>query len=312
MPSGKRQVKNIYLHLTRQCNLHCDYCYFDAAACEDGEMSLSHLERLFGDIVMLAPQKVTFTGGEALLRKDLFAIARLFKELAGETKLCLASNGTLIDEPCARDISALFDEVRISIDGPGEINDVLRGPGTFEATARAIRLLSLAGAPPAAAITVTSSNIETLPRFLTYLKEELFIADFHLSLFRPVGRGGARRDLEVSWRDVQQKISEYWGENFGSLKNMPSGSVKLCAGCGVGQYINILPDGSVYPCHVLTQPAFNMGNVRDKSLIEIYNNSPVLDRLEAMDIKGGELVYDRLNIVCLGEALHQYPQLFTA
>ena len=75
----EKRIKNIYLHLTKRCNLKCDYCYFDAGKKEDGELSLPQMLNLFGDIAKLSPQKVVITGGEALLREDFFEIVALWQ-----------------------------------------------------------------------------------------------------------------------------------------------------------------------------------------------------------------------------------------
>ena len=119
---GKKQlrIKTIYLHLTHACNLCCTYCYFNAGKALKNELSLAELRLLLKEIVSLSPQKVVITGGEPLLRSDLYDIARAFRGIDSDKliRLCLISNGLLIDTYQASLIAQTFDDVRISIDGP--------------------------------------------------------------------------------------------------------------------------------------------------------------------------------------------------
>lgn len=313
---AKKNIRNIYLHLTKQCNLSCTYCYFDAGVRKDNELSLSQMRSLFEDIEKLSPQKVVITGGEALLREDIFDIAHSFHAIRSTTKLCLVSNGILINESFAEKIANAFDEVRISLDGPKEVNDRLRGQGAYDSATRAMRYLWMAGISPEVSITATNQNVDSLPEFLAFIKDNMFVSCFHVSLFRPVGRGGMRPDLEVPWRDVQSKLDEYWRNNFGypaGNKLSDNFTLKNCGSCGIGQHINILPDGSVFPCHVLSLPEFYLGNIKETSLIEIIENSILLDKLERLDFSQFIPVSKKLdpilqNAVCMGEIFKRYPQ----
>jgi len=313
---AKKKIRNIYLHLTKRCNLSCAYCYFDAGVREDNELSLLQMKSLFEDIEKLSPQKVVITGGEALLREDFFDISHSLNAIRGTTKLCLISNGTLINELLAEKIANAFDEVRISLDGPKEVNDRLRGRGSYDSATRAIRYLWLAGISPVVSITATNQNVDSLPEFLDFIKDNMFVSNFHVSLFRPVGRGAMRPDLEVPWREVQSKLAEYWEKYFGypaGNKLTESFTLANCGSCGIGQHINILPDGSVFPCHVLSFPEFYLGNIKETNLIEIIESSILLDKLERLDFSQFTPVSKKLdpilqNAVCMGEIFKRYPQ----
>jgi MoaA/NifB/PqqE/SkfB family radical SAM enzyme len=315
MNSGARTV---YLHLTRACNLRCRYCYFDAGAAMPREMSLSELEPLFADVAALEPKKLVFTGGEPLLRTDLFEVASAFREAdtARAVRLCLVSNGLLVDEDMAARLVACFDEVRVSVDGPEDINDRLRGPGSFRAARRAIQRLRDAGLGPGVSVTVTALNLRHLAGFLSFLLDEEGVTGFHLAPFRPFGRGCGHPELQVSWREAQEAAATFWRTRFGEPTDLASGAdcaLPECGNCGVGSYINIHPDGTVYPCHVLSVPKFCLGNVNRDRLTNIIRDSPILEWLRGLDHRefpAVESARERLpgEPMCLGDVLCLLPE----
>ncbi|GAI51335.1 unnamed protein product, partial [marine sediment metagenome] len=97
--NNKISIKNIYIHITKSCNLHCKYCYFNAGKAMKKELYFSELLSLFKEIVSIGPKKVIFTGGEPLLRKDIFYLVNNFRNMLNGKRMnfCLMSNGLLID-----------------------------------------------------------------------------------------------------------------------------------------------------------------------------------------------------------------------
>jgi len=305
------EPKTVYLHVTKACNMHCTYCYFEAGTPIENELTLDELRVLFRELVSIKPQTLVFTGGEPLLRKDLFDMAQAFRKANPDKtiRLRLISNGTLINRENARRIAFAFDEVRISVDGPRAINDKIRGAGTFESAMNAIRNLRDSGIYPSVSITITSLNISHLQSFLSFLFRKKFITEFHLSPFRPVGRGASVRNLEYPWRKAQLVVANFWQKQFEAprkLKEPKAYSLMSCRNCGVGSYINIHPDGAIYPCHVLSVPEFLLGNVRTQSLSKMCRNSTLLKTLRSLDFNQIAGVSGRLaslleNAICLGE-----------
>lgn len=221
------------------------------------ELSVDEFKLLSEEIALLNPNKVVFTWGEPLLRTDLFDIAKTFRETDPKKniKLCLISNGTLVNHSTALNISKTFDEIRISLDGKAEVNDKWRGRGTYEKSMTAINELKNAGIFPKISITVNSTNICELSSFLSFLLVNGFATDFNLVPFRPIGRGTQYVDLVCSSEEVRLVIAGFWQQLFGGeskMNNPEEKKVSSFKNCGVGSYINTFPEGSVYPCHVLS------------------------------------------------------------
>jgi len=257
------------------------------------ELSLREMVTLFQDIVYLRPRRIVFTGGEPLFRTDLFDLAYALHDADKEHNIqrCINSNGTLINGEIAKKLVNLFDDIRISIDGLREVNDYLRGEGTFERALEAIDCIQMAGGDPTISVTITSINISGVKHFLSFLVGEKRIHNVHLSLFRASGRGLHRRDLLCSRERLIQATAEFWQEHFGigvgqwhRSGNRDTGN-KEFMNCGVGTYINIYPDGSVYPCHLLSFPEFCIGDVRSENLYAIYHRSDLMRKLRALNFE---------------------------
>jgi len=284
------------------------------------ELYFSELLSLFKEIVSIGPKKVIFTGGEPLLRKDIFYLVNNFRNMLNGKRMnfCLMSNGLLIDNKTSLKIAEFFDEVRISIDGPPEINDMLRGNGSFNNALFAINNLKNAGILPVASITMTSLNLPMLKDFLSFLLDELFITSFHLSILKPSGRNLDHPELRCSWEKVEQIISDFWQNRLikSSLtENRKRPTLVSCSSCGIGSNINILPDGAVYPCHVLSEPRFFLGNIREQKLSDIVFKSKTLSNLKNIDF--AKLVKIDKNLkkllqdaTCLGEVYRDNPDFF--
>lgn len=156
------RLRNIFLHVTKACNLHCSYCYFSANRPLPDEMTASEFARLWPDVVAVRPAKVVFTGGEPLMRPDTLELLSGLRDADPQhyVSRCLNSNGHLVTAEMARRLVGLVDEVRVSIDGLRARNDGLRGAGNFEAALLALDTYHAAGFEPKVLITVTN---ETLP-----------------------------------------------------------------------------------------------------------------------------------------------------
>jgi len=234
-------------------------------------------------------------------------------------RLCLISNGTLLNAQVAEQVARTFDEVRISVDGPAEVNDALRGAGTYQGALRAIRHLGNAGLYAAVSIVASAANLPHLPAFLGFLLDEMSVTEFHVAPFRPVGRGAGRPELACSWREAQLAVAEFWRSRFGApshLRDEAAYPLATCGRCGIGGYLNVLPDGSVYPCHVLSAPAFYLGNLRQESLAAIVGGSELLERLAGLDLTSpagasARLRHLREQAVCLGEVYRDAPEEFS-
>ncbi len=183
---------------TRQCNLSCIHCYASA----DGQRSPEEMDTAAGeafirDLADFGVPVILFSGGEPLLRKDLFELARLARELG--IRVALSTNGTLITDRIAGEIKQIdFAEVGISLDGTGANNDRFRGRnGAFEAALAGIRNCIALGLRVSLRLTITRFNYREIPAIFRLVEDEGIdrVCFYHLAYS---GRGGSLREEDIN------------------------------------------------------------------------------------------------------------------
>jgi radical SAM protein with 4Fe4S-binding SPASM domain len=273
-------IDTFYFHTTRQCNLNCEYCYFSAGSPMDEELSTEEMLKTLNDICLLEPRRLVFTGGESLLRNDIIELSHFVRDNGKSIQLCLTSNGLLINYENVLEYSQLFDEIRISIDCFENLNDKSRGDGCFEKAMSALKLIANFGGNPVAFITVSKINLPFLKEFMQFLLIN-GISKMHISPLKQVGRAIDNKMI-CSQEEIKGVVDSFWVESFG-LKIIHKSKRKLI-NCGVGKFISINPDGSVYPCHVLSFSEFCIGNVKNEPLHSIIEKSTLMNNLRNLNL----------------------------
>jgi len=292
-------LKTIFLHVTKSCNLSCCYCYFSANKPLPDEMTRIEFGRVWEDIVTLKPQRVVFTGGEPLLRKDILQLLCDLRDADPHHHVlrCLNNNGYLVTPPLAEELVGLVDEVRVSLDALAERNDALRGKGSFDAAVRALDYLHAVGFEPKVLVTVTSMSIPDLREFLCLLIAK-GITRMNLNHFRAIGCGAEHPEWAAATSDIDGAVQQAWEECY-PRQPVPQepDNPAVHINCGVGSFISIMPNGDVFPCHELMMPEFLCGNVRQQSLTEICRRHSLLDKLRGLDFH--QLARQDKNLVSL-------------
>lgn len=213
-PSGPVVIWN----LIRRCNLTCKHCYATSADKDfPGELSTQEVYTVMQDLYDFGVRVLILSGGEPLMRPDIFEISRHAKDMG--FYVGLSTNGTLIDENNIADIVAIgYNYVGISIDGMRETHDTFRRKvGSFDAALHGIRLCHDAGIKVGLRFTLTQDNQHELPDLLQLMDDE-GVDKFYLSHLNYAGRGNKNRrdDLHhqmtrkamdllfaTCWQDVQ-------------------------------------------------------------------------------------------------------------
>ncbi|MCE5314325.1 MAG: radical SAM protein [Armatimonadota bacterium] len=157
---------------TRRCNLKCIHCYADSDnKSYPDELTFDEAQNMIRDLADFGAPVLLFSGGEPLIRKDIFEHAALAVELG--MRAVISTNGTLIDEKMARTIKQVgFGYVGISLDGIGKRNDFFRGKtGAFGDAMRGFDNCVAVGQKCGLRLTLTRHNFEHLDTIFDFIEE---------------------------------------------------------------------------------------------------------------------------------------------
>lgn len=293
--------KWIAWEITRRCNLSCVHCRSSSelVAKDHPDFSFKQATSVLDDIASYASPVVVLSGGEPLLRDDVFDIARYGTDKG--LRMCLATNGTLVTkETCTSIKKAEIKMVSLSIDGAtAETHDNFRNQeGAFAGAMEAIRLFNENNIPFLVNSSFTLRNRHEIPEIYKLVKG-LGASAWYMFMIVPTGRGEdimeelipediydeilewhyqvEKQENELLmrptcaphyYRTVRQKAKEE-GSKFErrNLKFSTGGS----KGCLAGQLICLIDvDGEVLPCSYFPKSA---GNIFNLGLKEIWENS---------------------------------------
>ena len=280
------QLKDCVWELTLACCFSCRYCGSGGGHARKNELGTEECLGLADELAQLGCRRVSIIGGEVFMRPDWKTIIR---RLTGNgIVVCIVSNGYMIDRKMAEELTDLsIESVALSIDGPVRIHDRYRQEGSFAKAKRALGVLANAGVATSVISTLNSENVETLEEFYTFLIDYPIFA-WQLQACNPMGnavRSGVdhRFDVKRVIRFVEEHgnapfsvgIADnigYFTESEGSLRGNRSG--KACfAGCQAGiSNVGIDSVGNVRGCESLYDECFIEGNVRSRSLREIWED----------------------------------------
>jgi len=193
-------------NLIRRCNLTCKHCYSISADRDfPGELSTGEVFAVMDDLKAFGVPVLILSGGEPLLRPDIFEVSRRAKALG--FYVGLSTNGTLIDERNIDAIEAVgYDYVGISIDGMRETHDRFRRKeGAFDASLAGVRLCRKRGLKVGLRFTITSDNATELPDLLALMVEE-DVDKFYLSHLNYAGRGNRNRRSDAVHRTTREAM----------------------------------------------------------------------------------------------------------
>jgi len=293
--------------ITRRCNLRCIHCRSSSEAEVKGHPDFSTEEafRIIDDISGYAKPVMVLSGGEPLLRADVFDIARYGTEKG--LRMCLATNGTLVDDGiCEKIKESGIRIVSLSLDGSTEAvhDDFRKQEGAFAGTINAARLFKKHGIEFIINSSFTKRNQEEIPKVYK-LAKELGATAWYMFMIVPTGRGEEIMNELISKEDYDEILNWHYemekdekdilvrptcaphyyrvvlqkkrerGDKFQrrSLKFSTGGA----KGCIAGQLICLIDvDGNVLPCSYFPKPA---GNIRKQSFKEIWENSELFREL---------------------------------
>ncbi|MHC4627084.1 MAG: radical SAM protein [Planctomycetota bacterium] len=265
--------------ITYRCNLRCSHCY-QTGPCGDKELTAGQICLALDELADLGCLYVTFTGGEILLRKDFFEIAKYARKK--EFAIRLFTNGTLIDERTADKIRKLNPlSVEISLYGMGRLvhENITRTPGSYEETINALKLLRQRDINTVVKCTFMKGNVSEFSRLKDFAQTIGARFVFSLSVIPRID--GSKDVLEN--RLDQEQLQELFRSKDWLTEGITEGGIRsyrpLCSAGANSLYIS--PYGEVSPCVVVREYC---GNLTRSSLKEIWE-SPFFNKIRCIELE---------------------------
>lgn len=284
---------------TNQCNMYCDHCYRDAGAKAAEELSTQEAKEMLQEIAKAGFKIMIFSGGEPLMRPDLFELVACAKDLG--LRPVLGTNGTLITLEAAQKLKeAGLMGAGISLDSlkKKRHDELRRYDGAYQEAIRGMMNCREAGLPFQIHTTVFDWNQGELEA-ITDFAIEIGAVAHHFFFLVPTGRAvnieeeslRAEAYEEVLTRimrkqqEVSIELKPTCAPQFIRIAKEMGMELRFQRGCLAGtHYCIISPKGDVQPCAYLNIP---LGNVREVPFSELWQSHPVFKELRTLDYKGG-------------------------
>jgi len=323
--TGIKAPRIIAWEITRSCNLSCVHC---RAAAEfghyHGELKLDEIKATIDNIVTISNPIIILTGGEPLMRPDIWEIVDYCHEKGAMP--VIGTNATLITEDIAQ---KMFDHgiprISVSVDFPTAAgHDEFRGePGCFDATIEGIKIAKRHGVGVQINTTVTTRNAHLIDE-IHDLAESLNVDAFHIFMLVPTGRGSeilaeelppAEYEKVLEWAYHRQKTSplhfkptdapHYYRiirqlakKEGKKVTREEYGLDAMTRGCLGGiTFCFISHVGDIQPCGYFDM---QLGNVKEKPFSEIWTESKVFNDLRDYSLLKGKCGACEFKAVCGG------------
>lgn len=265
------------LHVTNRCNLKCKHCVYTSGEWEMPDMTLDTVKNLIPSFKKLGVKEVHITGGEPLVNREFFDIAKCLHENGFGTRV--QTNGILITPEIAKKLKESgIEYVLISIDGLEKAHNSFRNNDkSFAYAVNAVKICLEAGLYTRVNTVINRSNVQDLPeliKFINTLKPDQH-SFFYLT---PVGRGKNIKDLTLSleeWKDIE-KIVEKAGRENNCIEKIRLQNVikdkendKKCR----DDNCLILANGDVYHCVFFIYSPYKLGNIYNEDLYELWTKN---------------------------------------
>lgn len=271
--------------ITDQCDRHCPHCMSGSNERSDTGLPTSQVQGLFELLKQEGVLRIDIVGGEPFLRDDLLSLLRYAVDLGLE--VTVTTHGGSLTESHAEVLASLGVIVQVSLDGPREVNDRLRGQGSFDAAIRGIRLLVSHSIPTRISCTMQQANIGVLQDMLKLSKEEN-VKGIYVNPVCAQGRADLIRDKICLTREqeasLRLQVAEYSmqsAENAKLLEMKKAGRAAVFIGAN-GDYVS---QGWA------EEDCVRLGNVFTNSIREMWQRTNIDHAVHLMQYLQHPLVY---------------------
>ncbi|MFH1405405.1 MAG: radical SAM protein [Patescibacteria group bacterium] len=295
----KDPLEVVAIAFTNRCNLNCPHCGYDCLNRDKSqELSVEFYAQLLKEARDLGAGSVNITGGEIFLRPDVMDLIERAVDMG--YFVTLESNGTLITDADISKLKTFKKQVRIAISLDGitrEVHERVRGPKTFERTLAVLRALSNQQIPSRVNSVLQIGNMHEIPDIARFAVDELGIGFRLLPFILEYGKGACACKTDgVPYEEIESLTEGFLypfmrarGEDANITVGLKMALVPIdITGhliCPWGQsMIGVGPTGVASLCHVANnRPEFVFGDLKEKSLADIWHNNERLMQFRTFD-----------------------------
>jgi len=283
---------------TKACNLKCEHCYRDAGGKDPDELTTAEGKDLLGEIAKAGFKIAILSGGEPLLRKDIFELISHAASVG--LRPVLGTNGVLFTPEIVRKIKASgAARVGISLDSkdPAAHDNFRKQEGAWEKTVEAMRICKREGLDFQVHTTVTRRNYKEIIEITDFVAG-LGAKAHHIFFLVPTGRGKEISDVFIGAKEIREVLENVLNKQktvslelkpvcapqFVPLAKKMGVDLRFARGCLAGTgYCCVLPNGDVHPCPYLP---LKVGNVRQTKFSALWKDSGIFKKLRSLEYSG--------------------------
>ena len=266
---------------TTRCNFSCKHCGTDAGRAVDNELSTQEMLKVVDGLSELGCQCLSVTGGEPLLREDLFEILSYAKRKG--IKITLLTNGYVIEDYIPQLKNLGLYGISISIDGYGKKHDRVRNTqDSYKRCLDSLDIYSRLKVPIIQVVTVVlKNNVKDIPKIINDIFKH-GCTRYRLQLLIPEGRAkdketplsAVKEALAIVYKSRRRGLKVFIGDNIGYLGEFGKEvrGYKFFCGCGWSTF-TIMQNGDIMGCPAIDHSELKEGNVRKTDIKEIWWSS---------------------------------------
>jgi MoaA/NifB/PqqE/SkfB family radical SAM enzyme len=270
---------SVCFQITRKCNLACPYCISSSAPNADYGLPTEKAGEVIRKVAEAGVKRLGISGGEPFIRDDMMDLLALATDLGLET--FVTTNGFFITPEVAKRLNELNILIQVSVDGPKDVIDAVRGKGAFDAAINALTILNQHGVATRVNAVLQKSyygNLDNHMEEVVNIAREVKAENLYFLLVCAQGRASKDRNefcfSEVEESVVRRKI-QYFREKYAKSLKVKMMDFRQYEGSSVliDAYGNLVAQGWS------DERCTNTGNIFEKSISELWMESDAFDHV---------------------------------
>lgn len=279
----------LHVALTNVCNLSCNHCYYNFTS-NAMNLSLDIIEQISLEASKMGIHEIVLEGGEPLCHPYFLDVIKTIKSYG--LSIDVLTNGTLLDSTTATSLAHALDPkldaLQISIDGPKQVHDSIRGTGSYLKSISGAHLISECLKNTRINCVYRGMKYDELCRLCEDILRKTNIRILHFSPLLPIGRTEEKKQplseeateeyicrflkLRQQYSDKLTITGTFINDaDLYALIGKPATNHGACGCCGGRSKLYIDATGYVYPCAFLVKNTYALGNIYTQSLREIWS-----------------------------------------